>query len=88
MPRKKRQSRSKPQRGGNFLGDAWNFTRKNHLISGGISAGLGLLGGPIGKVAGLGVGLAGRQFGFGQRGGARPPRNMQRAVIMPSGVRF
>jgi hypothetical protein len=87
MPRKKRQSRSKPQRGGNFLGDAWNFTRRNNLISGGIGAGLSLLG-PVGKIAGLGVGLAGRQFGFGQRGGALPPRNMQRAVIMPSGVRF
>ena len=87
MPRKKRQSSSKAQRGGNFLGDAWNFTRKNNLISTGLGAGLGFLG-PIGKIAGVGVGLAGRQFGFGQRGGARPRRNMQRAVIMPSGVRY
>jgi hypothetical protein len=84
MPRKRTYRRSPTlQRGGN----AWDTIRSNHLISGGIGAGLGFLG-PVGKIAGIGLGLAGRQWGFGQSGGARPRARTMRPTVMPSGVRF
>ena len=52
------------QRGGGFLGDAWDFTRKHHLISSALGAAGTLVGIPG---AGIVAGLAGSMGGFGKK---------------------